>query len=145
MKNLRFLFFALFLFASVGVSVAQDDPRTMPVPEGKAVIYIIRMFDTYGMYRSVNKIDDTELPTLGSRDYVYKVVNPGENKVISKGSTKESELIVKTEAGKKYYVIQNVSVMFYSVYWAKLSLLKDEKRAQKTLSGCTESKFKEAK
>jgi hypothetical protein len=145
MKTLKFLIFALFLLGNVGIAVAQDDPRTMAVPDGKAIIYIIRTFDTYGMFRSVNKIDGTELPTLGSRDYVYKVVDPGENKVNSKGSTKESELTVKTEAGKKYYVLQQVSVMFYSVYWAKLSLIKDEKRAQKTLSGCTEAKFKDAK
>jgi hypothetical protein len=70
MKKIRFLFFALFLLANVGISIAQDDPRSMKVPDGKAIIYVLRMRDTYGMFRSVNKIDGVELPTLGSRDYI---------------------------------------------------------------------------
>jgi hypothetical protein len=135
----------LFLLANVGISVAQDDPRTMNVPEGKAIIYVYRTRDSYGMFRSVNKIDGVELPTLGSRDFIYKVVDPGENKVVSKGSTKESELVVKTEAGQKYYVNQQVSVMFMSVYWAKLTLEKDAKRAEKIIKDFTEAKFKGAK
>jgi hypothetical protein len=145
MKKLRFLVIIVLLLANVGIVVAQEEPKNMTVPEGKAVIYIIRLRDIEGMWRSINKIDDTDLPTLGSRNYVYKVVEPGDHKVICKGSTKESVLNVTVEAGKKYYVIQRVSVFTYGVYWTKLALEKDQKRADKYISDCIEAKFKDAK
>lgn len=145
MKNLRFLFISFFLLASVGASVAQEDPKTMNVPEGKAIIYIIRVRDGNGMFRSVNKIDGIDLPTMGSRNFVYMVVDPGDHKVVCKGSTKESLMEVKAEAGKKYYVTQTVSMIVMSVYWTKLAIEKDENKAQKILKDCTEAKFKEAK
>jgi hypothetical protein len=145
MKKLLFLSVAFFLFVNIGVSFAQDDPKTMNVPEGKAIIYIIRLRDTYGMFRSVNKIDGSELPTLGSRDFVYKVVDPGDHKVVCKGSTKESEIAVKAEAGKKYYVIQRCTVMMMGVYWTKLSMENDMVKAQKIIKDCSEAKFKDAK
>jgi len=72
----------------------------MNVPEGKAIIYIIRVRDGNGMFRSVNKIDGIDLPTMGSRNFVYKVVDPGDHKVVCKGSTKESLMDVNAEAGK---------------------------------------------
>ena len=142
MKNLRFLFIAFFLFGSAGASIAQDDPKTMNVPEGKAIIYIIRVRDGNGMFRSVNKIDGIDLPTMGSRDFVYKVVDPGDHKIACKGSTKESLMDVTAEAGKKYYVIQSVGMMVMSVYWTRLAMEKDENKAQKILKDCTEAKFK---
>ena len=35
--------------------------------------------------------------------------------------------------------------MVMSVYWTKLSIEKDENKAQKILKDCVEAKFKEAK
>jgi len=143
MKNLRFQLIAFLLLASVGVLVAQEDPKTMNVPEGKAIIYIIRVRDSYGMFRSVNKIDSMDLPTMGSRNFVYKIVDPGDHKIVCKGSTKESLMDIKVEAGKKYFIIQKVATMLIGVYWAKLSIEEDEKNAEKIMKDCIEAKFKE--
>lgn len=145
MKKSILLFLTLFILGSTLTTLGQDDPKTMNPPDGKAIIYIIRMRDTYGMFRSVNKIDGTELPTLGSRDFVYKVVDPGDHKVTSKGSTKESEIEVKAEAGKKYFVIQRCKMMVMGVYWTNLSMENDMKKAQNIIKDCTEAKFKDAK
>jgi hypothetical protein len=145
MKNLRFLLVAFLLLVNAGASVAQEDPKTMNVPDGKAIIYIIRVRDGNGMFRSVNKIDGIDLPTMGSRNFVYMVVDPGDHKILCKGSTKESLMDLKVEAGKKYYVIQRVSAIVMGVYWAKIALEDDEKAAQKIIKDCIEAKFKEAK
>jgi hypothetical protein len=145
LKKLMFLLVAFILFANVRVSFSQDESKIMSVPEGKAIIYIIRLRDTYEMFRSVNKIDGEELSTLGSRDFVYKIVDPGDHKVVCKGSTKESEIAVKAEAGKKYYVIQRCTVMKMGVYCTKLSMENDIVKAMKIIKDCSEAKFKDAK
>jgi hypothetical protein len=144
MKNLRFLIVAFLLVANIGVSVAQDDPKTMAVPEGKSIIYLMRQKDMYGLFHMANKIDEVVVPTLYSRNFTYLVVDPGDHKVWCKGSTKQSELVVKTEAGKKYYVLQVVSSM-YGAFWANLSLVSDPKRADKYIKDCIEAKPKEEK
>jgi hypothetical protein len=143
MKYLRFLIIAFLIVANLSVVVAQDDPKTMAVPEGKSIIYLIRSRDGYGFFHLANKIDDVVLPTLFSRNFTYIIVDPGDHKVWCKGSARQSELVVKTEAGKKYYVLQVVSSM-YGAFWANLSLMNNQK-AEKFIKDCIEAKPKEEK
>ena len=112
------------LFATVAFCQIPAE-KAVAIPEGKAIIYIIRPSMALAPYRMVNKIAGTELKTTGGNQFVYQIVEPGKNSVVCKGSTKESIIEVDAVAGKTYVVLQQVSSPLVGVYYARLSVTED--------------------
>lgn len=137
-KKILFFSVLLFLTTSLFASSKDDEAKRISIPEGKSVIYILRPNDWSTAYFFVNKIDTTGLKTTGGHEFVYLVVDPGTHKVVCKGSTKESELELTTEAGKAYYVNQELKTPPFppGIYWSELTLLKEQKKIDKAFGNC---------
>jgi hypothetical protein len=118
------------LFATVAFCQIPAD-KAVTIPEGKAIVYIVRPSSALGMFRTINKIDGTELKTLGGYEYVYKIVDPGKISVVCKGSSKESPIEVNAEAGKTYVVVQQVMSQIIGVYYCRLSITEDPAKMAK--------------
>ena len=131
MRIVKILFLAVVLLASSSVFAQREAEKVLAVPQGKAVIYLVRPSGYVGYFRIVNKIDSTELPNVGGKEYVTMVVEPGKHKVVCKGSTGPTDLDVDAKAGESVYVIIDVKCPFMGVFSANLEIEKEEKKIEK--------------
>lgn len=81
----------------------------MEVPEGKALVYILRpsaMGFAIGMKVTCN---NKEIGKTHGKKFIYKALEPGNYMFISHAENK-AELPLQLEAGKKYYIEQQVKM-----------------------------------
>lgn len=152
MKNETSLKFSLLFFGIIMLgsckSVAKlpgtDTPITgklallkLQPTEGKALVYIIRN-KSKGMIVKLNlDIDRKVIGQTMGKQFLYTFLDPGKHLIVSRGEN-ISELPIKLEAGKTYFIQQKPQMGLFSVQ-SKLVRLEDEE-AKRYLSYCRLSK-----
>lgn len=111
--------------------------ENITIPEGKALIYIIRT-SAFGFAIKFKVFIDNELIgyTKG-KNYLYAYLDPGSHQILSKAENK-GLLKLNVEAGKTYYVKQKVGFGFIKAR-NKLALL-DPEKGKSAKSKCKLSK-----
>ena len=105
-KGMLFLLFILSGFAAFSQS---SDPKTMAVPDGKAIIYVVRPEAIGSAIGMIVTINGEVMGATKGKNYIYKVVDPGTYSITWKVTSDAPEPVsVQAEAGKKYYVWQDV-------------------------------------
>lgn len=108
--------------------------KLVVIPDGKAVVYIVRS-TIFGLIIPFTvKIDGEEIGTTQGGKYIYAFVVPGEHSITSQAENK-AEIMVTAEAGNTYYIDQEVRM---GLVMARNELhLIDEENGKKKLSKCS--------
>ena len=85
--------------------------QMLPV-EGKAVVYLFRNSPPSAGWTIPVTLDGKDMGVTGGQTYFRWEVSPGEHIIISK-THEWSGLIVNAEAGRVYYVWQDIGVGFF--------------------------------
>ena len=145
--NFTLLFFVIVLLGSCK-SVAKlpgtDTPITgrlalqkLQPPEGKALVYIIRN-KSMGMIAKLHlDIDRRVIGQTKGKQFLYTFLEPGKHLIVSRGEN-VSELPIKLEAGKTYFIHQKPKMGLFSIR-SKLTRM-EEVEAKRYLSYCRLSK-----
>lgn len=146
MKKIIIISF-IFVFAGCATTkTAVRDYRNIEIPEGKAIIYILR--PVFLEFSVVGGIGSRKIPhkvfcndsligsTLPNR-YIFTILEPGSYTLMSK-SENESKLEIQVESDKIYYVEQNAEIGLIFGR-SKLKLLSEEE-GKEELSKCKISK-----
>lgn len=123
--------------ASVPMGDPQKDAalKTFNAPQNKAAIYVYRNESMGAAVKMPVTVDGQVLGETLAKTYLYTEVEPGPHQLVSK-SENDSTLQVDTEAGKNYYVWQEVKM---GILYARSKLqLVDDKTGQ---DGVKESKL----
>jgi hypothetical protein len=107
--------------------------KALTPAEGKALIYILRPSGFGALIRMNLECDSVHIGSTKAENYVYAMLNPGAHTLVSKAENNTS-LEVTLEAGKTYYVKQQVKMGF--VYSETGLKLVDEQEGQKYLKKC---------
>ncbi|MDY7536734.1 DUF2846 domain-containing protein [Undibacterium sp. 5I1] len=109
--------------ASVQMASQEQDVRakTFKTNPSQANIYIYRNELFGAVSKMPVELDGKEIGQTTSKSYVLVSVNPGQHKLASKAEN-ESVLSIMTEAGKNYFVWQEVKLGFISA-GSKLQLV----------------------
>jgi len=107
--------------------------KQMLPAEGKAVIYVFRNSPPSVGWTIPVTLDGKEMGVTGGQTYFRWEVNPGEHMIISK-THDWSGLMVNAEAGRIYYVWQDIGVGFF-VPTSRLSFV-DRVTAELNLRSC---------
>lgn len=148
--NFNLLFFVIALALTLGSckSVAKlpgtDTPITGKIalqklqpPEGKALVYIIRN-KSMGMVTKLHlDIDRKVIGQTKGKQFLYTFLEPGSHLIVSRGEN-VSELPIKLEAGKTYFIQQKPKMGLFSIR-SKLTRMEEEE-AKRYLSYCRLSK-----
>jgi hypothetical protein len=107
--------------------------KALTPAEGKALIYILRPTGFGALIRMGVECDSVHIGSTKAENYVYAMLDPGTHTLMSKAEN-HSSLEVTLEAGKIYYVKQQVKMGFA---FAETGLkLVDEQEGQKYLKKC---------
>jgi len=101
--------------ANYGQSVSQDaveDDKSFSVLPSKSVIYIYRTETSIKDEMPVN-LDGKFIAKTGSKTYLMLTVEPGEHEISSEEGN-FSSVTIKTQAGKNYFILQEVVKSFTS-------------------------------
>ena len=113
--------------------VEANDSKNIVPPNGKGVIYVVRpavMGFAIGIPVSC---DGNWVGTTRGKNFIYTVVDPGKH-IISGKAENLSEVEVNVEAGKTYYVLQNIKM---GMVMARNKLeLTDEQTGKTKLEKC---------
>jgi hypothetical protein len=101
--------------------------------EGKAVIYLFRNSPPSAGWTIPVTLDGKEMGVTGGQTYFRWEVSPGEHMIISKTHA-WSGLMVNAEAGRMYYVWQDIGIGFF-VPTSRLSFV-DRVTAELNLRSC---------
>ena len=106
MKKLTLL---ILVFTATFAFGQKEDFKNMPVPEGKAIIYLVRPEIVGSKIKMVVTLNGADWGMTKAKNYLYKIVEPGEYKIGWKVSSKAPEpLLIVAKPNTKYYVLQNV-------------------------------------
>lgn len=84
---------------------ADNYARKLVVPEGKALVYIVRP-NTLGFAIKFRVYCDGKyIGTTGGRNYIYTILDAGKHKFISQAENNE-EMEIYLEANRTYYIEQ---------------------------------------
>jgi hypothetical protein len=107
--------------------------KTLQPSDGKALVYILRP-STFGMVvRMFVRCDSVHIGSTMAHNFVYAMLDPGTHTLRST-SENNSTLEITVDAGKVYYVKQEVK-MGFAIAETGLKLV-DEKEGQKYLQKC---------
>ncbi len=107
--------------------------KLVEIPEGKSVIYIVRP-SAFGFLIPITvKIDDREIGTTMAEKYLYAIESPGEHTITAKAEN-NAELVLTTEAGKTYFIQQDIR-MGLIMARNKLNLI-DAEEGKRKLAKC---------
>ncbi|MBY9005278.1 MAG: DUF2846 domain-containing protein [Candidatus Lokiarchaeota archaeon] len=87
--------------------MSDDDLKNMKPPEGKGLIYLIRSKSTGSIIKFKVFVNDEYIGATRGKKFIYKVVDPGHYKILSKAENKH-EIELEVEAGKTYFILQKV-------------------------------------
>jgi len=120
--NFKSAFAGALLAAAVGLagcgaaSLAQPKADTlakqMLPTEGKAVVYLFRNSPPSAGWTIPVTLDGKDMGVTGGQTYFRWEVSPGEHIIISK-THEWSGLLVNAEAGRVYYIWQDIGVGFF--------------------------------
>jgi len=107
--------------------------KALTPAEGKALVYILRPTGFGALIRMGVDCDSVHIGSTKAENYIYAMLDPGVHTLVSKAENKSS-LEVTLEAGKTYYIKQQVKMGFA---FAETGLkLVDEQEGQKYLKKC---------
>ena len=137
-QNLLLTVSFLFVFVITSNVFSQEmQENSVTIPEGKAVIYIVRPSSLGTLAGFKVFVDTTYIGINNGNDFVYAFVDPGKHTVKSKGEN-EKTLEVTCEDGKSYYIEQLVQMGLVS---ARVKMiLRDDKVGLEKLNKCKLSK-----
>lgn len=109
MRNPFLALYILLAATSAAAGQKDPDPKTMTVPEGKALIYIVRP-ETFGLaIKMVVTLNGAEIGMTKGKTYLYKVVDPGDYLIGWKVNSNPPEpLRIMAKSGEKYYIWQDI-------------------------------------
>jgi len=145
MKKYRLLIFIpIVLFFLVSCSAVGRMPlevdnmvREMRPPDGKALVYILRPTSFGGIVIMEVTSNGNYIGATGGGRYIYAILEPGNNTLVSKAENK-SELQIVLEAGKTYYFEQKVKM---GIIMARNELIRlDDAEGREKLLKCALSK-----
>ncbi len=111
--------------------------KSLSPVQGKAIVYLLRPTDFGAIVKMNIDCDDIHIGSTTAERYVYTLVNPGTHVFVSK-SENHSSLSITVEAGKIYYIKQQVKM---GIFFAETKLkLLDDTEGKKYLSKCKLSK-----
>jgi hypothetical protein len=100
--------------------------KTFAAVPGKAVVYVYRS-EVLGTALKFQVFADQQyLGETVTRSYLRFELEPGEHKIISRGSSKEAELALQAEPGKVYYIWQEMKMGMW-LGGSKLHLMPEDK------------------
>jgi Protein of unknown function (DUF2846) len=120
-------------------SVPMGDPKmdtqykAFSASPDKATLYVYRSESLGGAIKMPILLDNKLLGDTGPKTYHYKQIDPGTHKLVSK-TENDAELDLNAEAGKIYYVWQEVKMGMWAAR-SKLQLV-DEKIGQAGVNQC---------
>jgi len=82
--------------------------KSLQPPPGKSLVYVVRPTFLGKPFGGNITANDEFVGTTQGGMYVYAVLNPGEYKFKVTGHDTDSEIMVKLEAEKTYYIYQSV-------------------------------------
>lgn len=111
--------------ASVPMASAQKDSqaKSFAVSPGKSNIYVYRNESMGAAVKMPVVVDGMAIGDTAAKTYLLYQANPGKHTVVSK-SENDSSLDLNTEAGKNYFVWQEVKIGVMSAR-SKLQLVDD--------------------
>lgn len=138
MKLLAFIFVCISLLsgcASVPMAGLDQDAaaKTYQVRQGKANIYVYRNENLGGAIKLTLLLDGKLVGDTAAKTYYLMEVDPGRHTLLSKAEN-DSALELMTEAGRNYFVWQEVKMGF----WQPRSLLQqvDEATGRAGVEAC---------
>jgi hypothetical protein len=114
----------------------ETDKKQHPTPDpepGKALVYILRSGLAGGAIQTKAAVDGTWIGANRGNNYFFVQVGPGEHYICSKAEN-TSLLTINVEAGKTYYVRQEISMGFAKA--RNKAVLMDEEKGAKELAKC---------
>jgi Protein of unknown function (DUF2846) len=130
----RIIAISFLLFTTLNASFSQEvDPKTMPAPEDKAIVYIVRPSGVNSFTKFKVSCDDKSIGITKGNHYIFTILEPGVHTFRSKAANK-SVLVLNVEAGEKYYIKQKVTLG--GVKLRNKLILLDEEEGIETLSKC---------
>ena len=107
----------------------------MSAPDNKALVYIVRT-SALGWQTEIEVfVNDKYIGTTGGSRYIYTILDPGKY-VFKSAAENDSELILEVDAGKTYYLKQDISMGYLFGPRNELILL-NETEGRSDLQECT--------
>lgn len=107
----------LLMFTTTLAFSQKEDFKNIPVPEGKAIIYLVRPEIKGSQLKMVVTLNGVEWGITKGKNYLYKIVDPGEYKIEWKVSSNAPEpLRIFAKADTKYYVLQDIKLPPFGWY-----------------------------
>jgi hypothetical protein len=107
--------------------------KSLQPADGKALVYILRPAGLAMLIRMNVRCDSLHIGSTKAHNFVYTMLEPGQHTLMS-FSENRAKLEITVEAGKVYFVKQEVT-MGFAYAETGLTLL-DEKEGQKYLQKC---------
>jgi uncharacterized protein YceK len=114
-------------------NVEDEAAKTFEVVEGRSNIYIYRNENLGGAIKMPVLLDDKIAGDTAPKTFILKTVEPGEHVVVSK-TENDASLAFTTEAGKNYFVWQEVKMGLWTAR-SKLHLV-DEATGRDGVNEC---------
>ena len=116
----------------------ESDIKQMAPPEGKALIYIIRVKMIGAAVKMGVLIDGVKIGDTRAKNFLYVIAEPGPHEIMSKAENK-FKMELTLQPNTIYFIEQQVK-MGFAFARTKLVLI-DEKKGRKFLGKCKLSKF----
>jgi len=101
----------LFLFITTFAFGQKEDFKKMAVPDGKAIIYLVRPAVKASQLKMIVTLNDADWGITKGKNYLYKIVDPGEYRIGWKvSSDAPPPLLVVAKANTKHYVLQDIKL-----------------------------------
>ena len=101
----------LFLFITTFAFGQKEDFKKMAVPDGKAIIYLVRPAVKASKLKMIVTLNDADWGITKGKNYLYKIVDPGEYRIGWKvSSDAPTPLLVVAKANTKHYVLQDIKI-----------------------------------
>lgn len=101
----------LLLFTATFAFGQKEDFKKMAVPEGKAIIYLVRPEVKGSQLKMMVTLNGADWGITKGKNYLYKIVDPGEYRIGWKVSSDTPDpLLIVAKANTKYYVLQDIKM-----------------------------------
>lgn len=137
------IFVTIFIFSIMAVSCVSLSTmppyvdlkvKQMQPPSGKSLVYVVRPTSLGKPFEGTITANDEYIGTTQGTLYIYAVLAPGNYKFKATGQDTDSEITVKLQANKTYYIYQSVYPALFKGA-TKLELVDNEK-GRKALNEC---------
>jgi hypothetical protein len=115
--------------ASVPMASKEDDQMRKQFSEpaqASSGLYIYRNSIVGGALKKTIYLDGVQIGESAPKTYFYKEIQPGEHKLSTESEFSPNDLLINTEGGKNYFVLQQIKLGVF-VGGAKLELVPEDK------------------